>query len=282
MFENIKTVTLLTVLTLLFMGIGYFVGSLFGLGSFGALLALLMAAVTNFTSYFFSDRIVLRMYGAKLVSEEEAPVLHSIVSDLARNAGIPKPKVAIVNSATPNAFATGRNPNNAVVAATTGILNLLDRDELEGVLGHELTHVKNRDILISSVAATVASAIVWIANFSQFFAFFGDSDDAGGIVGLILMSILAPIAATIIQLAISRSREFKADEGGARISGKPWALAKALRKLEMGVNARPMDANPSTAHMFIVNPFGGRGRTVAKLFSTHPPMNERIKRLEKM
>jgi heat shock protein HtpX len=282
MFENSKTVILLTVLTLLFMGIGYFVGSLFGLGSLGALLALLMAAATNFTSYFFSDRIVLRMYGAKLVSEEEAPVLHSIVSDLARNAGIPKPKVAIVNSATPNAFATGRNPNNAVVAATTGILNLLDRDELEGVLGHELTHVKNRDILISSVAATIASAIVWIANFSQFFAFFGDGDDAGGIVGLILMSILAPIAATIVQLAISRSREFKADEGGARISGKPWALAKALRKLEMGVNARPMDANPSTAHMFIVNPFGGRGRTVAKLFSTHPPMNERIKRLEEM
>lgn len=282
MFENTKTVILLTVLTLLFMGIGYFVGSLFGLGSLGALLALLMAAATNFTSYFFSDKIVLKMYGAKLVSEEEAPVLHSIVSDLARNAGIPKPKVAIVNSATPNAFATGRNPNNAVVAATTGILNLLDRDELEGVLGHELTHVKNRDILISSVAATIASAIVWIANFSQFFAFFGDDDDAGGIIGLILMSILAPIAATIVQLAISRSREFKADEGGARISGKPWALAKALRKLEMGVNARPMDANPSTAHMFIVNPFGGRGRTVAKLFSTHPPMNERIKRLEEM
>lgn len=282
MFENTKTVILLTVLTLLFMGIGYFVGSLFGLGSLGALLALLMAAATNFTSYFFSDKIVLKMYGAKLVSEEEAPVLHSIVSDLARNAGIPKPKVAIVNSATPNAFATGRNPNNAVVAATTGILNLLDRDELEGVLGHELTHVKNRDILISSVAATIASAIVWIANFSQFFAFFGDDDDAGGIIGLILMSILAPIAATIVQLAISRSREFKADEGGARISGKPWALAKALRKLEIGVNARPMDANPSTAHMFIVNPFGGRGRTVAKLFSTHPPMNERIKRLEEM
>ena len=282
MFENTKTVILLTVLTLLFMGIGYFVGSLFGLGSLGALLALLMAAATNFTSYFFSDKIVLKMYGAKLVSEEEAPLLHSIVSDLARNAGIPKPKVAIVNSATPNAFATGRNPNNAVVAATTGILNLLDRDELEGVLGHELTHVKNRDILISSVAATIASAIVWIANFSQFFAFFGDGDDAGGIIGLILMSILAPIAATIVQLAISRSREFKADEGGARISGKPWALAKALRKLEMGVNARPMDANPSTAHMFIVNPFGGRGRTVAKLFSTHPPMNERIKRLEEM
>lgn len=285
MFENVKTVLLLTVLTFLFMGVGYFVGSLFGLGSLGALLALVLAAVLNFSSYFFSDRIVLRMYRAKIVSEQEAPVLHSIVSDLAMSAGIPKPRVAIVENATPNAFATGRNPNNAVVAATTGILNLLDKDELEGVLAHELTHVKNRDILIGSVAATIAGAIVWIANFAQFFAFFGgggNNDDMGGIVGLILMSILAPIAATIVQLAISRSREFKADEGGARISGKPWALARALRKLEMGINARPMDANPSTAHMFIANPFGGRGKSIAKLFSTHPPMNERIKRLEEM
>ncbi|MCE7697607.1 MAG: zinc metalloprotease HtpX [Methanobacterium paludis] len=245
----------------------------------------MLAAALNFSSYFFSDRIVLRMYRAKIVSEQEAPVLHSIVSDLAMSAGIPKPRVAIVENATPNAFATGRNPNNAVVAATTGILNLLDKDELEGVLAHELAHVRNRDILISSVAATIAGAIVWIANFAQFFAFFGgggNNDDIGGIVGLILMSILAPIAATIVQLAISRSREFKADEGGARISGKPWALARALRKLEMGINARPMDANPSTAHMFIVNPFGGRGKSIAKLFSTHPPMNERIKRLEEM
>ena len=283
MFENVKTVLLLTVLTFLFMGIGYFVGSFFGLGNMGALLALVLAAVLNFSSYFFSDKIVLKMYRAKIVSEQEAPILHSIVSDLAMSAGIPKPRVAIVENATPNAFATGRNPNNAVVAATTGILNLLDKDELEGVLAHELTHVKNRDILISSVAATIAGAIVWIANFAQFFAFFGgDNDDIGGIVGLILMSILAPIAATIVQLAISRSREFKADEGGARISGKPWALARALRKLEMGVNSRPMDANPSTAHMFIVNPFGGRGKSIAKLFSTHPPMNERIKRLEEM
>ena len=236
MFENVKTVLLLTVLTFLFMGIGYFVGSLFGLGSLGALLALVLAAVLNFSSYFFSDKIVLKMYRAKIVSEQEAPALHSIVSDLAMSAGIPKPRVAIVENATPNAFATGRNPNNAVVAATTGILNLLDKDELEGVLAHELAHVRNRDILISSVAATIAGAIVWIANFAQFFAFFGgggNNDDIGGIVGLILMSILAPIAATIVQLAISRSREFKADEGGARISCKPWALARALRKLEM-------------------------------------------------
>lgn len=282
MFENLKTVFLLTVLTLLLVCIGYFIGSLFGIGQFGALIALLIAAVMNFTSYFFSDRIVLRMYRAKEVSEAEAPVLHQIVSELSMNAGIPKPRIAIIETATPNAFATGRSPNNAVVAVTTGILNLLDRDELEGVISHELSHVKHRDILISAVVATVAGAIAWIANFAQFFAFFGDGDDAGGIVGLILMSIFAPIAAMLIQLAISRSREFKADEGGARISGKPWALANALRKLEMGINARPMDANPSTAHMFIANPFGGRGSSFVKLFSTHPPMEERIHRLMEM
>ena len=282
MFENLKTVFLLTVLTLILVGIGYFIGSLFGIGQFGALIALLIAAVMNFTSYFFSDKIVLKMYRAKEVSEAKAPVLHQIVSELSMNAGIPKPRIAIIETATPNAFATGRSPSNAVVAVTTGILNLLDRDELEGVISHELSHVKHRDILISAVVATVAGAIAWIANFAQFFAFFGDGDDAGGIVGLILMSIFAPIAAMLIQLAISRSREFKADEGGARISGKPWALANALRKLEMGINARPMDANPSTAHMFIANPFGGRGSSFVKLFSTHPPMEERIHRLMEM
>lgn len=282
MFENLKTVLLLTVLTMILVVIGYFIGSLFGIGQFGALIALLIAAVMNFTSYFFSDRIVLRMYRAKEVSEAEAPVLHQIVSELSMNAGIPKPKIAIIETATPNAFATGRSPSNAVVAVTTGILNLLDRDELEGVISHELSHVKHRDILISAVVATVAGAIAWIANFAQFFAFFGDGDDAGGIIGLILMSIFAPIAAMLIQLAISRSREFKADEGGAKISGKPWALANALRKLDMGINARPMDANPSTAHMFIANPFGGRGSSFVKLFSTHPPMEERIHRLMEM
>ncbi|KAF5089291.1 Protease HtpX [anaerobic digester metagenome] len=283
MFENLKTVFLLTVLTLILVGIGYFIGSLFGIGQFGALIALLIAAVMNFTSYFFSDRIVLRMYRAKEVSEAEAPVLHQIVSELSMNAGIPKPRIAIIETATPNAFATGRSPSNAVVAVTTGILNLLDRDELEGVIAHELSHVKHRDILISAVVATVAGAIAWIANFAQFFAFFGgDGDDAGGILGLILMSIFAPIAAMLIQLAISRSREFKADEGGAKVSGKPWALANALRKLEMGINARPMDANPSTAHMFIANPFGGRSSRFVKLFSTHPPMEERIHKLMEM
>lgn len=282
MFENLKTVFLLTVLTLILVGIGYFIGSLFGMAQFGALIAVLVSAVMNFTSYFFSDRIVLRMYRAKEVSEAEAPVLHQIVSELSMNAGIPKPKIAIIETATPNAFATGRSPSNAVVAVTTGILNLLDRDELEGVISHELSHVKHRDILISAVVATVAGAIAWIANFAQFFAFFGDGDDAGGIIGLILMSIFAPIAAMLIQLAVSRTREFKADEGGARISGKPWALANALRKLDMGINAHPMDANPSTAHMFIANPFGGRGSSFVKLFSTHPPMEDRIHRLMEM
>jgi heat shock protein HtpX len=282
MFENLKTVFLLTVLTLILVGIGYFIGSLFGMAQFGALIAVLISAVMNFTSYFFSDRIVLRMYRAKEVSEAEAPVLHQIVSELSMNAGIPKPRIAIIETATPNAFATGRSPSNAVVAVTTGILNLLDRDELEGVISHELSHVKHRDILISAVVATVAGAIAWIANFAQFFAFFGDGDDAGGIIGLILMSIFAPIAAMLIQLAVSRTREFKADEGGARISGKPWALANALRKLDMGINAHPMDANPSTAHMFIANPFGGRGNSFVKLFSTHPPMEDRIHRLMEM
>jgi heat shock protein HtpX len=270
------------VLTLILVGIGYFIGSLFGMAQFGALIAVLISAVMNFTSYFFSDRIVLRMYRAKEVSEAEAPVLHQIVSELSMNAGIPKPRIAIIETATPNAFATGRSPSNAVVAVTTGILNLLDRDELEGVISHELSHVKHRDILISAVVATVAGAIAWIANFAQFFAFFGDGDDAGGIIGLILMSIFAPIAAMLIQLAVSRTREFKADEGGARISGKPWALANALRKLDMGINAHPMDANPSTAHMFIANPFGGRGNSFVKLFSTHPPMEDRIHRLMEM
>ena len=283
MFENIKTLLLLSILTGLLIVIGYFIGSLFGVGLLGASIFFLMAIIMNFSSYFFSDKIVLRMYGAKEVSEHEAPELHSIVSELAQNAGIPKPKVAIVESATPNAFATGRNPKNAVVAVTTGILNLLSRDELSGVIAHELGHVKNRDILISSVVATISGAIVMIANYAGFFAFIGGGEDGEDIIGLIAMSLLAPIAATIIQLAVSRTREYKADASGASISGKPWALADALRKLQMGTSARPMnDANPATAHMFIVNPFGGKGKTLMNLFSTHPPINERIKRLEEL
>jgi heat shock protein HtpX len=282
MFENIKTLLLFSILTGLLIGIGYFIGSLFGVGLLGASAFFLLAIAMNFATYFYSDKIVLKMYGAREVSEHEAPELHSIVSELAMNAGIPKPKVAIVESSTPNAFATGRSPKKAVVAVTTGILGLLSRDELEGVIAHELGHVKNRDIMISAIAATIGGAIVMIANYAGFFAFLGGGEDGEDLIGLIAMAILAPIAATMVQLAISRSREYKADESGARISGKPWALASALGKLQMGASARPMDANPATAHMFIVNPFGGKSKTLFNLFSTHPPMNERIKRLEEL
>jgi heat shock protein HtpX len=280
MFENIKTLLLFSILTGLLIGIGYFIGSLFGVGLLGASVFFLLAIAMNFVSYFYSDKIVLKMYGAREVSEHEAPELHSIVEELAMNAGITKPKVAIVESNTPNAFATGRSPEKAVVAVTTGILGLLSRDELEGVIAHELGHVKNRDILISAIAATIGGAIVMIANYAGFFAFLGGGEDGQDLIGLIAMSILAPIAAMMVRFAISRSREYKADESGARISGKPWALASALGKLQMGASARPMDANPATAHMFIVNPFGGKSKALSNLFSTHPPTDERIKRLE--
>ncbi|MBI5679819.1 MAG: zinc metalloprotease HtpX [Methanobacterium sp.] len=282
MFDNIKILLLFSFLTGLLIGIGYLIGSFFKVGILGALIFFLFAIALNFASYFYSDKIVLKMYGARIVSEEEAPELHSIVEELAMNAGIPKPKVAIVENSTPNAFATGRNPQNAVVAVTTGILNLLNKDELEGVIGHELGHVKNRDILISAVAATIAGAIIIVADYARFFAIFGGGDDAEGIIGIIAMTILAPIAAIMVQFAISRSREYKADESGAQISGNPLALADALNKLQMSVNTKPMDANPATAHMFIVNPFGGKSKTLLNLFSTHPPMDKRIKRLEEL
>ena len=283
MFENIKTLLLFTVLTFLLMGVFGLIGSFFKLGIYGVLLGFAVAIAMNFGSYFFSDKIVLKMYGAREVSEHEAPELHSIVSEMAQNAGIPKPKVAIVESSTPNAFATGRGPKKGVVAVTTGILGLLSREELEGVISHELGHIKNRDILTGAIAATIAGAIFIIADYARFFAIFGGGgDDDGGLIGIIAMSIIAPIAAMLVQLAISRTREYKADESGAKISGKPWALASALQKLQIGANARPMDANPATAHMFIVNPFGGKAKTLFNLFSTHPPMDERIKRLEEL
>ncbi|MEN4017989.1 MAG: zinc metalloprotease HtpX [Methanobacterium sp.] len=284
MFSKIKTLLLFSVLTFLLIGIGYLIGSFFKVGLLGAALFFLIAVAMNFVSYFYSDKIVLKMYGAREVSEDEAPQLHSIVDELTLNAGIPKPKVAVIESSTPNAFATGRNPEKAVVAVTTGILGLLSRDELEGVIAHELGHVKNRDILIGAIAATIAGAIFIVADYARFFAIFGGGgdDDGGGLIGILAMSIIAPIAAMMVQLAISRAREYKADESGAQISGKPWALADALRKLQMGVNARPMDTNPATAHMFIVNPFGEKGKTLLNLFSTHPPMDERIKRLEEL
>jgi heat shock protein HtpX len=240
----------------------------------------------NFGSYWFSDKIVLRMYNAQAVSEHEAPELYAMVKNLALKASMPMPRVYIIPGDTPNAFATGRNEQHAVVAVTEGILRILGRDELEGVLAHELTHIRNRDILIGSIAATLAGAIVMLANMAQWAAMFGgagrDDDEGGGsnIVGLILMAVLAPIAATLIQMAISRSREYLADAGGAKISGKPYGLAGALEKLSLASQTMPMKANPSTAHMFIVNPL--TGRSLMNLFSTHPPIEERIARLRSM
>jgi len=275
--NTLKTGLLLGALTGLLMLIGGWFG-----GQNGVVIAFLFAMAMNFGSYWFSDKIVLRMYHAQPVSESEAPELYRMVKDLALRASMPMPRVYIIPEETPNAFATGRNEQHAVVAVTEGLLRILSRDELEGVLSHEMTHIRNLDILIGSIAATLAGAIVMLANMAQWAAMFGggghDDDEGGGgnILGLIVMAMLAPIAATLIQMAISRSREFLADEGGARISGKPYSLAGALSKLSQASRALPMQANPSTAHMFIVNPL--TGRSLLNLFSTHPPIEERIAR----
>ena len=276
--NTIKTGILLGALTGLLMLIGGYFG-----GRQGIIIAFIFAMVMNFGSYWFSDKLVLKMCRAKQVSESEAPELYSLVKTLALRAGLSMPKVYIVPGDTPNAFATGRDEKHAVVAVTEGILRILNRDELEGVLSHELTHIKNKDMLIGSIAATLAGAIIMLASMAKWAAIFGvggDDDEGGGIFGLILMAILAPIAAMIIQMAISRSREYLADEGGARISGKPDGLASALEKLSRASKATPMRANPSTAHMFIVNPLTGKSFT--NLFSTHPPIEERVARLRKM
>ncbi|HRS87156.1 MAG TPA: zinc metalloprotease HtpX [Syntrophales bacterium] len=278
--NTFRTALLLGALTGLLMLIGGLVG-----GKGGVVVAFVLALIMNFGAYWFSDRIVLSMYSAQEVTPDEAPELYRMVADLAARAGLPMPRVYIIPQDTPNAFATGRDEKHAVVAVTEGILRILDRDELEGVLAHELTHIKNRDILIGSIAATLAGAVVMLANMAQWAAVFGgvsrDDDEGGGnIIGLILMAVLAPIAATIIQMAISRSREYMADEGGARISGKPYGLAGALEKLSRASQVVPMNANPSTAHMFIVNPL--TGRSLMNLFSTHPPIEERIARLRAM
>lgn len=276
----LRTTILLAALT----GLLVIVGSFWGQG--GMMLAFLLAIILNFGSYWFSDKIVLAMYHAREVTAQEAPELHRAVSSLAMKANIPMPKTYIVESGMANAFATGRNPQHAAVAVTTGILRILNSDELDGVLAHELSHVKNRDTLISAIAATIAGVIVMIANWAQFAAFFGgfggrDDDRGGNLVGLLVMAIIAPLAATIIQLAISRGREYVADDGGARISGKPWALASALAKLETSAR-RPAgaDINPSTVHMLIVNPL--RGGFITSLFSTHPSTQSRIDRLNRM
>lgn len=283
MANRFKTVLLLGMMTALMM----FAGGILG-GRNGIAMALIFAAVTNMIAYWFSDKIVLAMYRAQEVTPAQAPRLFAIVQQLAHSAGIPMPRVYIIPSAAPNAFATGRNPSHAVVAVTQGILNILNEQELAGVIAHELAHVKDRDILISSIAATLAGAIMWLATMAKWAALFGgfggrDDDRGPNIFTILLMAILAPIAAMLIQMAISRSREYIADEEGGKLSGDPNYLANALEKLEYGAEQIPMNANESTAHMFIVSPLRGRRLGMfAKLFSTHPATEERVKRLRAM
>ena len=272
-----KTAFLLTALTLLLMALGRAFG-----GQNGMLLALAIAGVMNFISYFFSDKIALAMYRAQPVTREQLPRAYNIVERLTQKIGLPMPKLYVIPTDSPNAFATGRNPQHASVAVTHGILNLLSDEELEGVLAHELGHVGNRDILISSIAATIAGAITWIAHIGQWgmmFSGYGGRDDRdrGGGFGALLMLILAPIAATLIQLAVSRSREYQADATGAHYTGNPYALASALAKLDAYSRRVPMAASPSTAHLFIIQPL--LGMNFGSLFSTHPPIAKRIERL---
>jgi len=279
--NQFRTFILMLVLTVLFILVGTAIG-----GRSGAVYAFIFAALMNFFSYWFSDKIVLRMYGAKEVSQSEAPELYGVVAELTSKASLPMPKVYIMENDTPNAFATGRNPEHAAVAVTTGILRILSKDELMGVIGHELSHIRHRDILISTIAATIAGAISILATMARWGAMFGgvrsDDEEGGGggnILVVLVVSIFASIAAMLIQMAISRSREYMADEGGAHLA-HPLSLARALGKLEVAAQKIPMQANPSTAHMFIVNPLRGGG--VLSLFSTHPPIEERIARLEEM
>jgi len=270
--NTLRTTALMAVMFVLFALIGQALG-----GTGGMILAFLIAVGMNGVSYWFSSSIVLRMYGAEEVSRAEAPELHDMVDRLRKRADLPMPKVCIIPSDQPNAFATGRNPDNAVVAVTEGIMNTLDRDELAGVIAHELAHIQNRDMLISTFAATLAAAITLLARFGIFF----DRDQ--GFVTSLLMMILAPLAAMLIQMAISRSREYVADRDGAKIAGNPMGLANALRRMEQVAQQRPMHgANEATSHMFIVNPFSGGLSGMRKLFSTHPPTEERITRLEEM
>jgi heat shock protein HtpX len=280
MANTMKTTLFLALLTGLFVA----VGGLFG-GRSGMVMAFGLALVMNFVSYWFSDKIVLKMYGAKPLAEGDAPVVHRIVRNLATKAGIPMPKLYMLPSAAPNAFATGRNPQHAAVAVTDGILRIMDETELEGVLAHELSHVLNRDILISTVAATIAGAISMLANMAQWGLMFGGSRDEEGRstnpIALILTIILAPLAAMLIQMAVSRSREYQADASGARLTRNPLGLASALGKLDQASRVVQMDANPATAHMFIVNPLAG-GQALMNLFMTHPPIPDRIARLRAM
>ena len=273
-----RTTLLLGAMTLLIVWIGRLLG-----GQQGMIFAFVLAIGMNFFSYWYSDKIVLKMYRAREVTQDESPDLYRIVEKLTQRANLPMPRIYVIPQEAPNAFATGRNPEHAVVAVTEGLLKLMKRDEIEGVLSHELAHVKNRDILIGSIAATMAGAIMIIANMARFAAFFGggsrDNDRGGGMggIGLLAMSIIAPIAAMLIQMAISRSREYHADESGAGFAGNPDGLANALQKLGAYSKRLPMQASPQTAHMFIVNPLSGK--SMMNLFSTHPPLEERIARL---
>ncbi len=277
--NTLKTVFLMTIMMLLFLFVGYLLG-----GRMGMTIAFIFALVMNFGSYWFSDKIVLSMYRAKQVTPETAPGFYQLVERLAQNAGIPMPKVYIIEDSSPNAFATGRNPEHAAVAATTGIIRGLNNEELAGVISHELAHVKHRDILTGTIAATVVGTITYIAQMASWALIFGrggggSRDDDG--LGSLFLIIVAPIAAILLQLAVSRSREFAADAGGAKICGNPEALASALQKISAASEARPLrNAQPATAHMFIINPLKRGG--ISKLFSTHPPMEERIKRLHEI
>ncbi len=276
MGNQIRTAVLLTLMTAFLLIVGQLIG-----GRQGMLIALILAAGMNFFSYWYSDKIVLRMYNAQEVSAGSAPEIYGIVSELVQRAGLPMPKVYLIPGESPNAFATGRNPEHAVVAVTEGLLRLMDREEITGVLAHELAHVKNRDILIGSIAATMAGAVMMLASMARWSAIFGigrsDDDEGGGIIGLIVAAVIAPIAATLIQMAVSRSREYLADASGAQFAGTPHGLARALEKLGAYSRGVPLDANPATAHMFIVNPLSGR--SFQSLFSTHPPIEERVARL---
>lgn len=278
--NQFKTYFFLALMTALFILVGWALG-----GKNGATYALILAAIMNFITYWFSDKIVLKMYRAREVTPGEAPELYEIVGELANTASLPMPKVYMIQSQSPNAFATGRNPQNAAVAVTTGIMRLLSRDELKGVIGHELSHVKDRDILIGTVAATIAGAIAWIgtmARWGAIFGGFGNDEDSGGgnLIFVLLVTMVTSLAAVLIQMAISRSREYLADREGALLCRDPRYLANALRKLDAGAKRIPLVANPSTAHLFIVNPLRGRG--IVNLFSSHPPIEERIRRLEEM
>jgi len=277
--NGLKTMVLMVSLTILLV----FVGAALG-GKNGMTIALIFAFAMNFITYWFSDKIVLKLYRAQQVAETEAPELYGIIRRLAQKAELPMPKVYIMEQEQPNAFATGRNPKHGAVAVTSGIMRILSREELEGVLAHELAHIKNRDILVGTIAATIAGAISYLAQMAQWAMIFGgrssDEGEHGNPIASLVMMIVGPIAALLVQMAISRSREYGADAGGAKISGNPLYLANALKKLQMASQRIPMDANPATSHMFIVNPLSGGG--MLKLFSTHPPIEERIAKLKAM